>query len=180
MSAGASPRPRRPDRQVIFRPYSSRDAHILLQLKRTKDVVSSRSGLLNLLLELAIRAGKAARNEKIVPALKELKSYGSSRDPPLDLSIEIQEKVMEDAIVPLIQECLEKLKASTQKDSITNLRQAAEALSTSEEELSIIRKLLHQPTIQLRRNPETVNIQHTLEDIRDKVESLRKSKVPLV
>ncbi|CAJ1935231.1 unnamed protein product [Cylindrotheca closterium] len=180
VSAGTSERPRRPDRQVIFRPYSSRDAHILLQLKRTKAAVSSRSGVLNDLLELAIRAGKAARNEMIVPALKELKPYGSSKDPPLDLSIEVQEKVIEDAIEPLIQECLEKWKASTNKDSITTLRQAAESLSTSDEELAIIRKLLHQPTIELRRSPETVDVQQILDDIDYKLQSLRKSKASLI
>jgi len=40
IAGGLAPRPNRPDREVVFRPYSSRDAHILLQLKRTVEVVS--------------------------------------------------------------------------------------------------------------------------------------------
>jgi hypothetical protein len=36
VAAGMADRPRRPDRDTIFRPFSSRDAHVLLQLKRTK------------------------------------------------------------------------------------------------------------------------------------------------
>jgi hypothetical protein len=72
VAAGMAARPRRPDRDTIFRPFSSRDAHVLLQLKRTKDIIaaatlasSSSSGnkrLLPQLLDYALRAGKAARN----------------------------------------------------------------------------------------------------------------------
>jgi hypothetical protein len=40
VSAGMATRPRRPDRTTQFQPFSSRDAHILLQLKRTKEIVS--------------------------------------------------------------------------------------------------------------------------------------------
>jgi len=38
ISAGIARRPKRPDRDVPFRPFSSRDQHILLQLKRTREV----------------------------------------------------------------------------------------------------------------------------------------------
>ena len=40
VSAGMASRPNRPTRSVIFRPFSSRDAHILLQFKRTKETIS--------------------------------------------------------------------------------------------------------------------------------------------
>jgi len=40
ISAGMASRPRRPERPVVFRPYSSRDAHVLLQLKRTRENIS--------------------------------------------------------------------------------------------------------------------------------------------
>lgn len=123
VAGGLSPRPNRPDREVIFRPYSSRDAHILLQLKRTVDVVSilngkttasstptgahaatlkkanknsenkaQRSagsgggGRIKLLLEWALNAGKAVRNEAIVPQIRELKEYGSDGTPPVRLA----------------------------------------------------------------------------------------------
>ena len=38
VAAGMATRPNRPDKLVSFRPFSSRDAHILLQLKRTPTV----------------------------------------------------------------------------------------------------------------------------------------------
>ncbi len=92
VSAGMAARPRRPDRTTLFRPFSSRDAHILLQLKRTKEIVSvtrdigwdksgerhsamddnsldRRQQTIPLLLEYALRAGKAARNPNVVPEL---------------------------------------------------------------------------------------------------------------
>jgi hypothetical protein len=38
VAAGMATRPNRPHRPVLFRPFSSRDAHILLQLKRISEV----------------------------------------------------------------------------------------------------------------------------------------------
>ena len=75
IAAGLAPRPSRPGREVIFRPYSSRDAHVLLQLKRTVEVVSVDSngfpkGRVKTLLDGALRAGKAARNEDAVPEIR--------------------------------------------------------------------------------------------------------------
>jgi len=40
ISAGMASRPRRPNRPIVFRPFSSRDAHVLLQLKRTRENIS--------------------------------------------------------------------------------------------------------------------------------------------
>ena len=116
IAGGLAPRPNRPDREVIFRPYSSRDAHILLQLKRTVEVVSvlkngkdnhdkgssssssgSESSLddkktnggrgrIKTLLDGALSAGKAARNEDVVPEIVQLKEYGSDGTPPVALA----------------------------------------------------------------------------------------------
>ena len=88
IAGGLAPRPNRPDREIIFRPYSSRDAHILLQLKRTVEVISvvgreldglesgkrlkNSRGRIKTLLDSALSAGKAARNEDIVPEIKQL------------------------------------------------------------------------------------------------------------
>ena len=93
VSAGMASRPRRPDRETIFRPFSSRDAHILLQLKRTKEVATG--SLVNTVLEYALRAGKASRNPEKVPSLLELKSYGTgdskySSEAPKELTLRIQ------------------------------------------------------------------------------------------
>ena len=102
IAGGLAPRPNRPDREVIFRPYSSRDAHILLQLKRTVEVISTLnaekekvgrketrhtgSGRIKTLLDGALSAGKAARNERAVPEIKRLKEYGSDGTPPAALA----------------------------------------------------------------------------------------------
>jgi hypothetical protein len=180
ISAGMASRPRRPDRQVIFRPFSSRDAHILLQLKRTKDLTSRNNGVLNQLLEYATRAGKAARNEKLVPALARLKGYGdgsskySSSDPPLELSEQVQQLVVEQAIRPLIQECIDKLRVASRKDSISQFRQAAEAMATTNEESILIRKLLHQPTMELRSNPDAVDVNQALQVIEKELLTFQK------
>jgi len=114
VAAGLAPRPRRPDRPVVFRPFSSRDAHILLQLKRTLEVAgataaSSRTtpdssstsspgnpnstttttttngSWSSTLLRGALQAGKAARNPTLVPELLELRrNYGTGNNPKFD------------------------------------------------------------------------------------------------
>ena len=95
IASGLAPRTNRPDREVIFRPYSSRDAHILLQLKRTAEVISvhdtqqggrSRGQIIKTLLDCALSAGKAARNERIVPDIRQLKQFGSDGTPPVALA----------------------------------------------------------------------------------------------
>jgi hypothetical protein len=100
VASGLSPRPNRPDREVLFRPYSSRDAHILLQLKRTVEVVSVLNmtttengggggggrGRIKTLLDAALTAGKASRNERVVPEIRILTEYGSNGTPPSALA----------------------------------------------------------------------------------------------
>jgi hypothetical protein len=117
VAAGLASRPRRPDRAVIFRPFSSRDAHILLQLKRTVDLFgaarrrdnnfeSSLSSLssslqsssyLPQLLRFALQAGKAARNPAVVPELEQLRVYGTGDDLKYSSEVpaEVQNRVVE-------------------------------------------------------------------------------------
>ena len=71
----------------------------MLQLKRTVEVISVLSstddvdgggrGRIKTILDGALSAGKAARNEKIVPEIKKLKAYGSDGTPPLALAKEV-------------------------------------------------------------------------------------------
>ena len=101
VATGLQAQGRRPDRQVVFRPFSSRDAHIMLQLKRTADIASAKpqqrssnnnsnditrredgnSGAsqprLKALLDMTLQSGKAARDPDLVPAILPLKKYGS-------------------------------------------------------------------------------------------------------
>jgi hypothetical protein len=106
IASGLAPRTNRPSRDVIFRPYSSRDAHILMQLKRTVEVVSvlgvqseestmdqhhkpndpGGRGRIKILLDGALNAGKAVRNENIVPEIRQLKEFGSDGTPHIGLA----------------------------------------------------------------------------------------------
>jgi hypothetical protein len=102
VAAGMAPRPRRPDRETVFQPFSSRDSHIMLQLKRTLDIAqdatattATTTGSLSLsipiLLKYALQAGKASRTESKVPELQELKNYGTGNSkycvqPPIEVS----------------------------------------------------------------------------------------------
>jgi hypothetical protein len=97
VAAGIASRPRRPERETLFQPFSSRDAHILLQLKRTKEVAMG--GTVNKILEYALRAGKAARNTDIVPELEQLRSYSKfSSEAPKALSQDIAQVSKSDEV----------------------------------------------------------------------------------
>jgi hypothetical protein len=156
VSAGMGRRPRRPDRPVVFRPFSSRDAHILLQLKRTRENIGfsplgdeegigeqkgscqnrikenkghgvcsqtrqdqkRKRKVLPLILDYALRAGKAARNSDIVPEIEELKemtSADSSRSSASEqqTSQRVANIAYKKGIHPLIAECVAKLGDST-------------------------------------------------------------------
>ena len=76
IAAGMAPRPNRPDRPVPFRPFSSRDAHIMLQLKRTL-ADGCQQDAIGRLLRCALQAGKAVRNPAVVPELELLRPYGT-------------------------------------------------------------------------------------------------------
>jgi hypothetical protein len=113
IAAGLAPRPSRPDRPVVFRPFSSRDAHILLQLKRTLDTFGG-SALKHLgkVLRTALEAGKAARDCHRVPELMELRAYGTgdssfAAEAPLELMERM--KVVSGCYRPSCSLCLSSL-----------------------------------------------------------------------
>jgi hypothetical protein len=92
VAAGMAHRPRRPDREIVFQPFSSRDAHVLLQLRRTLEIAQdSTATYLSILLRYAIQAGKASRTQAKVPELQELRNYGTDNNskcvqPPMEVS----------------------------------------------------------------------------------------------
>lgn len=92
VAAGMAPRPRRPNREIVFRPFSSRDSHIMLQLKRTLEIAQDATATsLSILLRYAIQAGKASRTQTKVPELEELRNYGTGNSkyciqPPIEVS----------------------------------------------------------------------------------------------
>ena len=153
VAAGMASRPRRPDREVIFRPFSSRDAHILLQLKRTKEVAVGKD--VNKLLECALRAGKAARNPDVVPELKLLREYGTgdskySTEAPTETLQLVIDSVLKLAIEPLVDEFEQSSRISGDLASALSLLRRTEGLALNPAERRWIRKRLHQPTLSLR------------------------------
>lgn len=93
VAAGMAPRPRRPNRETVFQPFSSRDSHIMLQLRRTLEIAQDATGAtsLSILLRYALQAGKAARTPAKVPELRELRNYGTGNSkycvqPPNEVS----------------------------------------------------------------------------------------------
>lgn len=155
VAAGMASRPRRPERHTIFRPFSSRDAHIMLQLKRTKEIAEGNQ--IHQLLEYTLRAGKAARNTNIVPALNLLRDYGTgdskySSEPPRDLLTRVSEAVIEQAINPLVQEFVQVAGISDETGmAIALLRTNVEALARTTAERAWLKKRLHKPTIDIRK-----------------------------
>ena len=187
IAGGLSSRPNRPDREVIFRPYSSRDAHVLLQLKRTVEVVSvhrdedeikgkSSRGRIKTLLDGALSAGKAARNEDIVAEIKQLKEYGPDGTPPKSIADSVAQAAIEQAIRPSVDSCVARLTAMETADDITQLRQQVNeiVLSINQDcnESSGLKKraneLLHLPTMLLREGKlprsEIENVVNSIEN----------------
>jgi hypothetical protein len=195
VAMGMAPRPRRPERPVLFRPFSSRDAHILLQLKRTREIAVENlrhvqkvtnddqrsSKVLPLLLEYALRAGKAARNPAIVPEILGLRNeYRASTS-----SASAQEQAQSDEIAkiaysraahPLVQEYLERerLCSSNVNQEITHLRKACLAMvqrsgldtiqrQQLQKEVQWMNEKLHGLTMELRKEGRLMSFA-TLED----------------
>ena len=200
IAGGLAPRPNRPDRKVIFRPYSSRDAHILLQLKRTVEVISvvdreedglesgqsgkrskNSRGRIKMLLDSALSAGKAARNEDIVPEIKQLKEYGSDGTPPKGVADMVAQAAIEKAIQPAVESCVSKLTAMRTADDITKLRQQVNEIAASISQDSrdgskiakMANELLHQPTILLREGKlPSSELQSVVKSIEQELRSL--------
>lgn len=178
VSAGMAGRPRRPDRTTIFRPFSSRDAHILLQLKRTKEVADGKQ--VDRVLEVALRAGKAARNVDKVPDLARLREYGTgdskyaSGEAPPEILDAVKDAVLQLAILPLVKEGIAATRITRHMDAaIVELRNEAQQMATNEEERIWIQKRLHQPTLDLRSGKMPVqDVRKELFQIREELQAI--------
>ncbi|CAB9504769.1 expressed unknown protein [Seminavis robusta] len=138
VATGLQAQGRRPGRDVVFRPFSSRDAHVMLQLKRTADVASSNSRIKSL-LDTALQAGKAARDPAKVPAILPLKKYGSggsnSRyslgDAPSELTEAAAKQAEELSIEPSVDKYVDKWAVLEVSEQIQAFRSAVQ-LATDE------------------------------------------------
>ena len=166
VAAGMAPRDSRPDRPVLFRPFSSRDAHIMLQLKRTADIASPK---MKIILDAALNAGKAARDTKQCPVIKQLKGYDEgkySQVAPPELSKEVADEVVKLAIEPAVERGIDRLRAYEFSDRIVQLRQQASGLydDGDKESARFVNQKLHEPCMELRSG-KNVDINRVLADI---------------
>jgi hypothetical protein len=163
IAAGLAPRPSRPGRTIQFRPFSSRDAHILLQLKRTSTTFGSYP-LMKIVLDTALSAGKVARDPDKISILEELRGMDGEgrfrRAAPSDLAQRAAETVTQDGIVPLVQKGLERLGGIHAKERVKELRNKAEGILLEVKGItfddggkaaSTVKKLLHEPCIKIRK-----------------------------
>jgi hypothetical protein len=167
VAAGLATRPRRPQREIVFQPFSSRDAHILLQLKRTVDIASDRtksspaksSSHLLTLLTFALQAGKAARNPHQLPALMELRNQygetGNSRKydmvPPPETMQKVIQAVLDEVIHPIVKQCVDHFIAKEAALDIAIFRNRALSMAENPQERQFIQSKLHEPTLRFRQ-----------------------------
>jgi hypothetical protein len=146
IAAGIATKPNCPTSPVEFRPFNSRDAHILWQLKRTSEITSG--PIIQKVLQSALQVGKACRNVDIVPEIALLNSLGfSSKDVGA-----AKAAVIERVIEPAVQDCVETMRAAEQSKIIHHLRSTVMSWSQNDEEKTWLRKQLHGPTVESRKN----------------------------
>jgi hypothetical protein len=82
---------------------------------------------------------------------------------------------VEQAIVPLIEECKREIHAEMSSVAIAELRRQAEALATTPGESKIIRQRLHLPTMDLRAGRLLVEVEQLafLEELEQELARLR-------
>ena len=158
------------DREV-FRPFSSRDAHIMAQIKRTlvgsqrlhssidivDGVIDKNPKYVKVLFDAALQGGKAARSPKVVPILNELKDQSQGADGPQELSEKSAKQAKELAVIPTAQTCVGRMTAMESSVLIKSLRndvmkKANEyGIDVAKNEGKQIRQILHDPIVELRR-----------------------------
>ena len=168
VASGMAVHPKHPLRHVEFRPYSSRDAHISWQLKRTLEIASGSK--LQLILQSALASGKACRNVDKVSEIYYLQAgMGHTKDDVEEAKLAAITK----AINPVVCDCVEKLLAMDQSNQIQKLHTTAMSWSQNEEDATWLRKELHQPTMALRARQANQNdgvddvIQELQQDFRE-------------
>lgn len=178
VAAGLAQRASRPDRDVVFRPFSSRDAHIMLQLKRTAEV-SKEFTTMKTIFDTALSSGKGARNPKECPSLNKLKGYDGegkySQAAPPKLARDVADDVVDLIIEPQVQKGIQRLRANAAASSITYLRSQAELLYNPDDKDSakIVNRLLHEPTMKLRDGVD-VDVAKIISSIQEELASKNK------
>eukprot|EP00562_Extubocellulus_spinifer_P027882 CAMPEP_0178651414 /NCGR_PEP_ID=MMETSP0698-20121128/22095_1 /TAXON_ID=265572 /ORGANISM="Extubocellulus spinifer, Strain CCMP396" /LENGTH=512 /DNA_ID=CAMNT_0020293035 /DNA_START=18 /DNA_END=1556 /DNA_ORIENTATION=+ len=174
VASGMADRPSRPGREVPFRPFSSRDAHVMLQIKRTAEV--SKGARVRALFDASLQAGKAARDPSMVPELVPLKPYGTdgrySSDAPEYLIQAAVEAATRLGIEPAIERCLSRLQAMDSSEAVQSFRGRVErkmvsmGIDLGGDDGLVVRRVLHKPCMTLREGgAKEVDEDEVLQDI---------------
>mmetsp|Transcript_14815 Transcript_14815/g.18064 ORF Transcript_14815/g.18064 Transcript_14815/m.18064 type:complete len:576 (+) Transcript_14815:46-1773(+) len=182
VAAGIAPRDSRPNREVTFRPFSSRDAHIMLQLKRTNEVASSSQYTkMKMIFDTALNAGKTARDVTKVPILEQMKKYDCEGKYSVKAPPELEKKAVEDvqliAIGPAVVRCVDRLLALENSEHIFYFQKLIEDLMDRNEvdrkilnSNEIIKKKIHETIMKLRKS-DHVNLEDILYNIEVELQS---------
>lgn len=178
IAAGLQDRP-------IFRPFSSRDAHIMQQLKRTVEGTVSlknnsegnwteapSSTFCKIVFDASLQSGKAARSPMSLPILLDLKEQSNGADGPPELSQKAAELAKSMAVFPIADNCISKLKAMQSSSAINEIQCIANSFQ-DEEARKLAKQLAHLPTMELRQG-KSVDIDKVVMDmnaIADKIKS---------
>lgn len=150
-----------------FAPFSSRDAHVLLQFKRTLDAAAGPGASpapcgprVGSLLRNALSAGKAARNPTVVPDILALRSrLGGHSAGDEATAAEAARKL---AVAPAVERVQAELASLDRRAKITSFRDRAKQAAllacasttlTDDERRAVdkeLQRLLHKPTTTLR------------------------------
>ena len=169
IAAGLQDRP-------IFRPFSSRDAHIMQQLKRTMEgtvslknnsegnwVESPSSTFCKIIFDASLQSGKAARSPMTLPILIDLKEQSKGADGPPELSQKAAEIAKSMAVFPIADNCISKLKAMQSSSAINEIQSIANSFR-DEEARKLAKQLAHVPTMELRQG-KSVDIDKVVMDM---------------
>lgn len=181
----------------LFRPFSSRDSHVMHQLKQSSScaatslhahadqiTVNSASKYCKTLIDAALQSGKGARSLKVVPILQELREASNGANGPPDLSAIAAESAVQLAVRPAVSMCVSKFKAFQAAESIVGFRQNVAVfvknatggkMKLEDDSCANVRKLLHRATIQLREGNH-VDIDEFLREVAAEISRLTVSK----
>ena len=128
----------------------------------------------------ALEAGKAVRNEQLVPELKLLRHYGTgdskySVQPPTRVLESVTQAAIDKGLEPALHATMTRLALARDEQlsqKIASLRQQAEALGSDEMERGWIRKRLHEPTMILRAGG-VIHVEPFLNGLVDNLERVR-------
>ena len=174
-------------RTCVFRPHSSRDAHVLQQLKQAFRAASSTSSLprLSILMRGCLRVGKHARQYGAAPVPKHTDTDTTATistattatttaitDPDL-----LAQVVLRDILEPAVVDIAQQIECYDRNDRIRDFRQRAFLYLASETSNNrndkhannatlhaMIRQALHAPTMALRQGQD-VNETAVLQEI---------------